>query len=117
MRTDAKQVKRQTRHKRIRARVVGRADRPRLCVYRSNRAMSAQLIDDAKRVTLVAANEHELPAKKGTKLERASMIGKLIAKKALEKGIKQATFDRGGFIYTGRVRAVAEAAREGGLKF
>ena len=116
-----KQEKRIRRHKRVRAKVFGTAQVPRLCVFRSNRHIYAQLIDDEKRKTLVSANDLELKkpsrdAKKG-KINQAIEVGKLIAKKAIEKKIKKVIFDRGGYKYHGRVRALAEGAREGGLRF
>ena len=103
------------RHNRIRAKVSGVAAKPRLAVFRSATHITAQLIDDAKGVTLVAAGD--LTMKKGTKLERAVAVGKLIAEKAAEKKISNVVFDRGGFLYAGRVKAFADAARKGGLNF
>ncbi len=102
------------RHRRIRAKVIGTATRPRLSVFRSNRAISAQLIDDDKAVTLASASSAKL---KGTSAEKAKTVGKSIAEKALAKGVKTAVFDRGGYLYTGAIKALAEGAREGGLKF
>lgn len=107
--------KRNRRHKRIRAKVVGTASRPRLAVFKSNAYIYAQLIDDSKGVTLASSCDIGLKGK--TKTERAKLSGVALAKKAVAAGIKEVTFDRGGFIYTGRVRALAEAAREGGLVF
>ncbi len=106
---------RDRRRKRIRAKVSGSAERPRLSIYKSNVAMYAQLIDDDKGATLVAAST--LNTKGKNKTESAKAIGVEIAKLAKSKGITKVTFDRGGFIYTGRVQAVAEGAREGGLEF
>lgn len=103
------------RQNRIRAKVSGTALVPRLAVYRSARFITAQLIDDEKGVTLVASSD--LKEKKGTKLERATAIGKDIATKAKEKKISKVVFDRGGFLYAGRVKALADAAREAGLTF
>lgn len=103
--------KRITRHKRIRARISGTAECPRLAVYRSNAQIYAQLIDDVACKTLASA--HDMKASKGTKLEHARTVGSEIAKKAQTAGIKTIVFDRGGFIYTGRVAALADAAREG----
>ena len=97
---------REQRHKRIRAKVKGTAERPRLCVYKSNRYLEVQLIDDEKGATLVAG-----------KMDDAQALGAVIAKGARAKGIETVVFDRGGFRYTGRVAALAEAARAGGLKF
>jgi large subunit ribosomal protein L18 len=106
---------RDRRRKRIRAKVSGSAERPRLSIYKSNVAMYAQLIDDDKGMTLVASST--LGAKGKNKTEAAKAIGLELAKLAKSKGITKVTFDRGGFIYTGRVQAVAEGAREGGLEF
>lgn len=97
---------RQRRHNRIRAKVSGTSLRPRLAVYKSNRYMEAQLIDDAAGKTLV-----------GLKMDDAAKLGKEIAAKAKEKGVTKVVFDRGGFRYIGRIAAVAEAARAGGLEF
>ena len=106
-------------HKRIRNKISGSAERPRLAVYRSVNHIYAQLIDDGKRVTIVAASTVE-PAwrgRTGGNIEAAKEIGKAIADRAKEKGIKRVVFDRGGYIYHGRVRSLAEAAREAGLEF
>ena len=113
-----KQEKRYRRHKRVRAKVFGTASVPRLCVFRSAKHIYAQLIDDEKSKTLVSVRDRELRKKKGqTKMEQAKEVGKLIAKKALAKKIEKVVFDRGGYTYHGRVKALAEGAREGGLKF
>ncbi len=120
MKKNAEKKKRQARlrrHKRVRARVFGTAEVPRLCVYRSNKGMFVQLIDDQAGRTLVSANNKEVKVDGGSKTEVAREIGKLIAKKALEKNISKVVFDRGGYKYHGRVRAVAEGARENGLNF
>ena len=103
----------------IRKKIKGTAARPRLSVYRSNVHIYAQLIDDEKGHTLCAASslEKELLAAQGTKTEKAAMVGKLLAERAREKGIASVVFDRGGFRYHGRVRRLAEAAREEGLQF
>lgn len=104
------------RHARIRSRIKGTAERPRLAVFRSNKCIYAQIIDDTAQVTLVAASDiKELG--KGTKSERAVRVGTHIAKLAQEKNITTVVFDRGGFAYTGRVQALADAARAGGLTF
>lgn len=103
------------RHRRIRAKVSGTKESPRLAVFRSARHISAQLIDDDAGVTLAAASD--VAMKKGTKLERAKAVGLDLAQKAKGKGVLRAVFDRGGFLYAGRVRALADAAREGGLVF
>lgn len=114
-RTNQKSLKRERRHSRVRGRVSGTAERPRLAVFRSNRALYAQLIDDEKGVTLAAANSKSASGK--TPVERARAVGKEIADFAKKKKIKKAVFDRGGFLYAGQVAAVAEGAREAGLEF
>ncbi|MFZ3020223.1 MAG: 50S ribosomal protein L18 [Minisyncoccia bacterium] len=103
------------RHARIRAKVVGLNDRPRLSIYKSNKYIWAQVIDDAKHVTLASVTTKGIKGKNET--ERATLAGKKIAEEVIAKGVKKVVFDRGGFIYTGRVRAIAEGAREGGLSF
>lgn len=106
------------RHKRIRAKISGTAERPRLCVYRSLKNISVQIIDDVKGVTLVSASTLEKAfAGYGGNKEAAKAIGKTIAERALEKGINEVVFDRGGNLYHGRVKELADGAREGGLKF
>jgi large subunit ribosomal protein L18 len=112
--TKVKNEKRAVRHRRIRARVIGTSEKPRLAVYRSNRYVYAQLIDDAKGVTLGAASSVAL---KGTELENAKKVGQSIATVAKEKGIKAVVFDRGGFLYAGKIKALADSAREAGLSF
>ena len=126
-----KQEKRHRRHKRVRAKIYGTAKMPRLCVFRSAKHIYVQLIDDEKGKTLSIASDLEIKKTKTTKKEKskkndktlvgkaakAHEVGKLIAKKALEKKIEKVMFDRGGYKYHGRVKAVAEGAREGGLKF
>ncbi len=106
-------------HKRIRKTSVGTAEKPRLSVYRSNKEIYAQLIDDNTGTTLAAASsrDKELSKAKGTKSEIASQVGKIIAEKALKAGIEKISFDRGGNLYHGRVKSLADGAREGGLKF
>ncbi len=106
---------RRRRQQRIRAKVVGSEIRPRLSIYKSNVAMYAQVIDDNKGITLVSASS--MKAKKGNKTDAARLVGTEIAKLAKAKGITKVVFDRGGFIFTGRVKALAESAREGGLEF
>lgn len=102
----------------IRKRVKGTAARPRLSVFRSNRDIYAQLIDDSLGATLAAASSREKGvAPSGTKTEKARAVGLELAKRAIEKGITQAVFDRGGYLYHGRVKALADGARQGGLKF
>ena len=107
------------RRRRVRARIVGTAERPRLSVYRSNRGVFAQLIDDREGKTLAAINwtEADLRKASGAPIEKAKKAGELIAKRAKAAGIETCVFDRGGYQYHGRVAAVAEGAREGGLKF
>lgn len=107
------------KHKSIRSKINGTAERPRLSVYRSLNNIFVQIIDDTKGVTLVSASTIEKGAKieKGSNVEAAKKVGEAIAKKALEKGIDTVVFDRGGYIYTGRIKALADAAREAGLKF
>ena len=104
------------KHRRVRNHLAGTAERPRLAVFRSNKHIYAQIIDDTVGRTLVAASTLEFEAE-GTKTEAAKQVGDLVAKKALEKGIKQVVFDRGGNIYHGRIQALAEGAREAGLDF
>lgn len=106
------------RKKRIRAKLKGSAHRPRLAVFRSLRSCTAQLIDDEKGVTLVSGSERELLNKQGLKKsDRAKLLGELIAQKALQKGITKILFDRGGNAYHGRIAALADGARNGGLEF
>jgi len=113
--------KRLIRHKRIRKKVFGTSDRPRLCVYKSLKYIYAQIIDDEKGHTLVAASSLEPEIKSrlsSTKsIEAAEYVGKVIAERAKEKGITKVVFDRGGYPYHGRVKALAEAARQAGLEF
>ena len=115
--TDRK-AERIRRHKRVRRKVSGTAECPRLCVFRSNSNLYVQVIDDVKGVTLAQAStlDKEVKTKKANK-EAAKEVGTLIAKRAMEKKIKTVVFDRGGYIYHGVVKELAEAAREGGLKF
>jgi len=117
--TAQKQVIRFKRKLRIRSRVEGTSERPRLSVFRSNKHVYVQLVDDLKGQTLVAAstNEEELREKTGATIEGAKTLGNLVAKRALAKNISQVVFDRSGYLYHGRVKALADAAREGGLKF
>jgi large subunit ribosomal protein L18 len=112
----SKNVNRQKRHIRIRKIVEGTAERPRLNVYRSNTAIYVQIIDDVKQTTLISARSHETGLK-GSNIESAKAVGKLIAEKALAKGVKSVVFDRSGYLYHGRIKALAEAAREAGLQF
>lgn len=101
--------------KKIRTKIMGTVDCPRLSVFRSNNFMYAQIIDDVNHITLVSSSD--LKTKKGTKTERANGVGIEVAKKAIEKGIKSCVFDRNGFKYTGRIKALADSARATGLKF
>ena len=109
------------RHRRLRKRVSGAPQRPRLCVFRSNIHIYAQIIDDVVGHTMVAASTTEREVRESTqdksKLEQAQYIGKLVAERALHAGVTKVVFDRGGFLYHGRVKALAEAAREAGLSF
>jgi len=111
----------QKRHLRLRAKLSGTAEAPRLAVYRSTKHIYAQIIDDTKGVTLVSASsidkDIKTNLKHGGNIESAKVIGEAIAKKALKAGIKDVVFDRGGFLYHGRVAALADAAREAGLNF
>ncbi|MBE7090904.1 MAG: 50S ribosomal protein L18 [Clostridiales bacterium] len=112
---------RKKRHLRVRSKISGTAETPRLCVFRSLNHIYAQVIDDVKGVTLAASStmDKEVAAQIGemTKSEAAKVVGASVAKKALEKGITTVVFDRGGYIYTGRVQALADGAREAGLQF
>lgn len=104
------------RHRRVRARIYGTSEVPRLSVFRSNKGLFIQLIDDEKGSTLISASSKEIKVK-GKKTEIAKELGKLIAKKTLEKDISRVVFDRSSYKYSGRVKAVADGARESGLKF
>jgi ribosomal protein L18 len=110
---------RQKKHKSIRKKIAGTAQRPRLSVYRSSKNIFVQIIDDVTGNTLVSASTIEKDAKleNGSNIEAAKKVGESIAKKALDKGITTVVFDRSGYIYTGRVKALADAAREAGLQF
>ena len=105
------------RHKRVRAKISGTAACPRLCVYRSNANIRAQIIDDVAGVTLVAASSHEKEFENGGNKAAARRVGQLIGERAAAKGITEVVFDRGGYLYHGRVSELADGAREGGLKF
>lgn len=113
-----RQAERQRRHKRVRTKISGTAERPRLCVFRSNSHLYVQIIDDDKATTLAQAStlDKEVKTKHANK-EAAKEVGALIAKRALEKNIKAVVFDRGGYIYHGVVKELADAAREAGLEF
>jgi len=121
MTKDSPRIARRRRHLRVRAKVEGTASTPRLCVFRSINHIYAQVIDDSRGQTLVSASTLDSEIKSAldskTKTAQSELIGSLIARRALSKGIKQVAFDRGGFKYHGRVKALAEAARQGGLKF
>jgi large subunit ribosomal protein L18 len=109
---------RERRHRRVRGKVFGTAERPRLVVFRSNRGIEAQLVDDLEGKTLAAASWLQLKNSfKGSKTEQAAEVGKLLAQNAKKAEIEGVVFDRGGYLYHGRVKALADAAREGGLKF
>ena len=109
---------RERRHKRVRSRVSGSVERPRLVVFRSNRGIEAQLVDDLNRKTIAGANHLGVKKSfKGSKTEQAAEVGKLLAQAAKKAGIETVVFDRGGYLYHGRVKALAEGAREGGLRF
>jgi large subunit ribosomal protein L18 len=109
---------RERRHKRVRGKIVGSAERPRLVVFRSNRGIEAQLVDDLEGKTLAAASWlHLKKSFKGSKSEQAAEVGKLLAANAKKAKVETVVFDRGGYLYHGRVKALADAAREGGLKF
>jgi large subunit ribosomal protein L18 len=108
---------RERRHRRVRKRIFGTVDGPRLVVFRSNRGIEAQLVDDVEGKTLAAASWLQLKKSfKGKKTEQAAEVGKLLAQNAKKAEIEQAVFDRGGYLYHGRVKALADGAREGGLK-
>ena len=111
-----KNLKRTIRHTRVRSRITGSLERPRLAVFKANRHIYAQVIDDQVGKTLAAASSLEVKSK-AKKIEIAKEVGKLVAGKAMAKNIKSVSFDRGGFAYHGRIKALAEGAREGGLEF
>lgn len=113
-----RKLERERRHRRVRTKISGTAECPRLCVFRSNTNVYAQIIDDTKGVTLVQAStlDKEVKTKHSNK-EAAKEVGTLIAKRALEKNIKTVVYDRGGYVYHGVIKEVAEAAREAGLEF
>jgi large subunit ribosomal protein L18 len=119
MRTSAKTTRRQNIRYRIRAKISGTPQKPRLSVFRSNADIYVQLIDDANAVTIAAASsrDKDIKAQTGTKSEKSKLVGQAIARKAKDLGIETVVFDRGGNLYHGRVKAVADGAREGGLQF
>jgi large subunit ribosomal protein L18 len=108
---------RERRHRRVRGKIRGTAERPRLAVFRSNKGIFAQLVDDDAARTLAAASWLELASFKGSKTEQAAEVGKRLAASAKKAGVETVVFDRGGYLYHGRVKALADGAREGGLKF
>ncbi len=116
---NSKTISRQKIRYRIRRKIAGTAEKPRLSVYRSNTEIYVQLIDDDKSITLVSASsrEKDIAAQQLTKTEKSKLVGASIARKASELGLKKVVFDRGGFLYHGRVKALADGAREGGLEF
>ena len=118
MAKESRNDRRVKRHERVRKNLYGTPEKPRLCVYRSNKNISAQIIDDVNGVTLCAASSVEKAfTGNGGNKEAAHAVGKLIAERAAEKGITDVVFDRGGYVYHGRVAELAEGAREGGLEF
>ena len=117
MSTKTKQQGRLRRRRRVRAKVRGSAERPRISIFRSNRGISAQLIDDDRGHTICAVNWTEADLRGLGPLEQAKKVGELLASRGGEAGIKSAVFDRGGYLYHGRVKALADGAREGGLEF
>ena len=114
-----KSIRRQKIRYNIRKKVAGSGQKPRLAVFRSNTGIYAQLIDDVKGVTLASASTKDkgVAAQKGKKVDQSKVVGQEIAKKAVALGVKEIIFDRGGYLYHGRVKALADGAREGGLKF
>jgi large subunit ribosomal protein L18 len=117
MAVKTKQQARLRRHRRVRSKVVGTAERPRLAVYRSNRGIAAQVIDDASGRTIAAASSQDKSLAKAKRAETPAAVGKLVAERAKDAGIATVVFDRGGYLYHGRVKALADAAREHGLEF
>ena len=113
----SRNVVRQRRHARVRNKISGTPECPRLNIFRSNSHIHLQLIDDVNGVTLVSASSVEMKLENGGNIEAAKTVGTELAKRALAKNIEKVVFDRGGYVYHGRVKAVAEAAREAGLKF
>ena len=114
-----KNAVRKKRHARVRSKLTGTAQRPRLNVFRSNQHIYAQLIDDTNAVTIASAStlDKEVSVESASNVEAAKLVGELVAKRAVEKGVKSVVFDRGGYLYHGRVKALADAAREAGLEF
>ncbi|WP_102349440.1 50S ribosomal protein L18 [Bacillus sp. Marseille-P3661] len=114
-----KNAVRKKRHGRVRSKLTGTPERPRLNVYRSNQHIYAQLIDDVNQVTIASAStvEKELNLESTGNIDAAQKVGELVAKRAVEKGVKSVVFDRGGYLYHGRIKALADSARENGLEF
>lgn len=114
-----KSIRRQKIRYNIRKKIAGSTEKPRLSVFRSNSGIYVQLIDDVKGVTIASASSQDkgVMAQKGKKIDQSKLVGQAIARKATELGVKEVVFDRGGYLYHGRVKALAEGAREGGLKF
>jgi large subunit ribosomal protein L18 len=112
-----KSQRRQRIHRRVRKKITGTPERPRLTVFRSNKSIYCQLIDDSKGITLAAASSHDSEVAKGAKKDQSKAVGALLAQRALAANVNEVIFDRSGYIYHGRVAALAEGAREGGLKF
>lgn len=115
--TATRAVAREKKKLKIRKRVIGSAERPRLCIFRSSKHVYAQVIDDASGVTLASASTLDTDGVSGANKDACAAIGKEVAKRAVAKNIKQVVFDRNGYLYHGRVKSLAEAAREGGLEF
>ena len=115
MANNEKIEKRKRIHKKIRSKISGTAERPRVCVYKSNRDLFVQFIDDVQKNTLLAASSKKIDGK--NKVEKSKNLGLFLAGEAIKKGLKKVVFDRGGFIYTGRVQALSDGLREGGLEF
>jgi large subunit ribosomal protein L18 len=109
--------RRERRHRRVRKDIFGTAERPRLVVFRSNRGIAAQLVEDVEGKTLAAASWLDKRGAKGGKQDQAAEVGKLLAQNAKKAGVQRVVFDRGGYLFHGRVKALADAAREGGLEF
>ena len=114
---NAKVISRQKIRYRIRKKIAGTGSKPRLSVFRSNKGIYAQLIDDKSGTTLISCSSAELKTAKGTKVEVSNSVGQKLAEKAISSGITEVVFDRGGYLFHGRVKALADGAREGGLKF
>jgi len=117
MAVKTKEQGRLRRHRRVRSKITGTAARPRLAVYRSNARIYAQVIDDASGHTLVSASSLDKDVAGSKRAEQAALVGKLLAERAKEAGVQAVVFDRGGYLYHGRVKALADAAREAGLEF